>query len=100
MTQGSTTKFGWTVLTHSAYSPNLAPSDFHLFGVPKDAISGTKFETDDVIHALRTWLCVQGKAQYLQGIYTVDFYWHKAVEVDGDFVEKCGMESKITLYNV
>jgi histone-lysine N-methyltransferase SETMAR len=74
MTQGSTTKFGWTVLTHSAYSPNLAPSDFHLFGVPKDAISGTKFETDDVIHALRTWLCVQGKAQYLQGIYTVDFY--------------------------
>jgi len=70
---GSITKFGWTVLTHSAYSPSLAPSDFHLFGVLKDAISGTKFETDDIIHAQRTWLCVQGKAWYLQGVYTVFF---------------------------
>jgi len=43
-----------------------------------------------MIHALRTWLCVQGKAWYLQGIYTVVLYWHKAVEVNKDVVEKMG----------
>jgi len=100
MAQGSITKFGWRVLTHSAYNPSLAPTDFHLFGVLKDAVIGTKFETGDMIHALRTWLCVQDKAWYLQGIYTVVLYWHKAVEVDEDFVEKWGMDSKVTLYNV
>ena len=27
---------GWTVLPHPAYSPDLAPSDFHIFGPLKD----------------------------------------------------------------
>jgi histone-lysine N-methyltransferase SETMAR len=31
------TKFGWTVLPHPLYSPELAPSDFHLFGALKNA---------------------------------------------------------------
>jgi hypothetical protein len=36
-----------TVVPHPPYSPDLAPSDFHLFGALKDAICHTKFETDD-----------------------------------------------------
>jgi Transposase. len=52
------------------YSLDLAPSDFHLFGALKDAICGTKFETnDDVIHQVRTWLHEQDNAWYQQGIY-------------------------------
>jgi len=34
-----------TLLHHSPYSPNLASSDFHIFGALKDAIHGVKFET-------------------------------------------------------
>jgi histone-lysine N-methyltransferase SETMAR len=34
------TKMGWTVLLHPPYSPDLAPSDFHLFGSLKDALRG------------------------------------------------------------
>jgi hypothetical protein len=37
------TKMGWTVLPHPSYSPDLAPSDFHLFGSLKDALRGTHF---------------------------------------------------------
>jgi len=41
----------------SLHSPDLAPSDFHLFGPQKDTLHGTKFEDDEsVIHAVRTWL--------------------------------------------
>jgi histone-lysine N-methyltransferase SETMAR len=29
---------GFEVLEHSAYSPDLAPSDYHLFGLLKDAL--------------------------------------------------------------
>jgi len=50
-------KFGWAVLPHPPYSPDLALSDFHLFGPLKDALHGTRFEDDEsVIHAVRTWL--------------------------------------------
>jgi len=31
---------GWTVLPHPPYSPDLAPSDFHLFGPLKDYLRG------------------------------------------------------------
>jgi histone-lysine N-methyltransferase SETMAR len=59
------TKFGWTVLPHPPYSPNLAPSDSQPFGALKDAIHSMKFETDgNVTHTLRTWLCEQDKAWY------------------------------------
>jgi histone-lysine N-methyltransferase SETMAR len=32
------TKFGWTLLLHVPHSPNLAPSNFHLFGTLKDSL--------------------------------------------------------------
>jgi hypothetical protein len=35
--------------THPPYSPVLAPSDFHLFGALKDAISGKVFGSDDEV---------------------------------------------------
>ena len=32
------TKFGWTVLPYLPYSPDLAPSNFHLFGPLKEGL--------------------------------------------------------------
>jgi histone-lysine N-methyltransferase SETMAR len=40
------TKLQWTVLPHPPYSPDLAPSDYHLFSPLKDAIRGKKFEDE------------------------------------------------------
>jgi histone-lysine N-methyltransferase SETMAR len=39
-TQEAIAKLGWTILSHPPYSPDLAPSDFNLFGALKDAIQG------------------------------------------------------------
>ena len=33
---------GWELLPHPPYCPDLAPSDFHLFGPLKDFTRGTK----------------------------------------------------------
>jgi histone-lysine N-methyltransferase SETMAR len=49
------TKFGWTVLAHPPYSPNLVPSDFHLFGALKNAVHGVKFQADDNVIS-REWI--------------------------------------------
>ena len=75
--------------SHPPYNPGLAPSDFHQFGDLKDVVHSTKFETDDdVIRAVRTWLCKQDKAWYQQGIHTLVPHWCKAIEVDRDLMEK------------
>ena len=64
-TQEAIAKFGWTVLPHPSYSPDLAPSDFHLFGPLKDALRGTRFEDDkSVIRTVRTWLREQETSRY------------------------------------
>jgi hypothetical protein len=33
-------KFGWENLDHSSHSPDLAPSDFHLFPKMKEFLGG------------------------------------------------------------
>jgi hypothetical protein len=39
-------EFGWEVFEHPAYSPDLAPSDFHLFPKLKEFLGGKRMETD------------------------------------------------------
>ncbi|GFO46617.1 histone-lysine N-methyltransferase SETMAR [Plakobranchus ocellatus] len=47
-------RYGWEIFPHPAHSPDLAPSDFHLFGPLKRHLGGMAFETeDDLISELR-----------------------------------------------
>ncbi|GFS05970.1 transposase [Elysia marginata] len=39
-------RYGWEILPHPAHSPDLAPSDFHLFGPLKCHLVGMAFETE------------------------------------------------------
>ncbi|GFO46078.1 histone-lysine N-methyltransferase SETMAR [Plakobranchus ocellatus] len=49
-------RYGWEILPHPAHSPDLAPSDFHLFEPLKRHLGGMAFETkDDLISKLRNW---------------------------------------------
>ncbi|GBM24544.1 hypothetical protein AVEN_217123-1 [Araneus ventricosus] len=40
-------KSGWSVLQHPPYSPDLAPSDFHLIGPLKQHLGGKHYADDD-----------------------------------------------------
>jgi hypothetical protein len=48
-TQEAITKLGQTVLSYPPYRPDLAASEFHLFGAHKGAIHSTKFGSDDEV---------------------------------------------------
>ena len=39
-------KLMFVVLAHPLYSPDLAPSDYHLFGPLKEALRGHQFTSD------------------------------------------------------
>jgi hypothetical protein len=54
-------KLNFELLSHSPYSPDLAPSDYHLLGSLKKALPGCRFGSDEVKQAVHTWLCGQPK---------------------------------------
>jgi len=44
LTSEAIAKMGWEVLPHPSYSPELAPSNYHVFGFTKDQLHG-RYET-------------------------------------------------------
>jgi hypothetical protein len=41
-------KFKWKVMEHAGNTPDLAPYDFHLLGLLKEALRGRIFHCDDI----------------------------------------------------
>jgi len=59
----------WEAMEHPAYSPDLVPSDFHLFGLLKNALQGRRFSCDDDVKAVvHQWLRAQSKRFFADGI--------------------------------
>jgi len=82
-------KLGFTVLEHPAYSPNLAPSDYYLFGPLKVALRGHQFTSDKgVKKAVHEWLAAQSKTFFSEGIQKLLEHWNKCIAKHGDYVEK------------
>ncbi|PNF15750.1 hypothetical protein B7P43_G11659 [Cryptotermes secundus] len=80
---------GWEVLPHSSYSPDLAPSDYHLFGFVKDQLCGQHFETREAIQkAVRQCLLMAGTEFYRRGIFKLAERREKCVQRSDDYVEK------------
>jgi len=62
-------QLNWEVLEHPAYSPDLAPSDFHLFGPLKNDLRGRRFAADDEVkEAVHDWLRSQPQTFFSNGI--------------------------------
>ena len=82
-------KLNFEVLAHPPYSPDLAPSDCHLFGPLKEALRGRRFTSDQELkEAVHAWLAAQPKTFYSEGIKKFVQRWKKCIEKQGDYVEK------------
>jgi histone-lysine N-methyltransferase SETMAR len=74
---------------HPPYSPDLAPSDFHLFGQLKKHLGGRRFATDgEVQQAVMSWLQALGTDFFYAGIDALVYRWNKCLDKYGDNVEK------------
>ncbi|UYV61347.1 hypothetical protein LAZ67_1004499 [Cordylochernes scorpioides] len=61
--------FKWEIFTHPPHSPELAPSDFHLYPALKWHLGGKHFANDDEVQAeANHWLLRQDTAWYKSGI--------------------------------
>ena len=46
---------GWSVIPHAPYNPDLAPSNFYLFGLMKECPHGYAIQIDDVKSSVKSW---------------------------------------------
>ena len=85
----TTEELRFECIPHTLFSPDLAPSDFHVFGPLKDALCGTQFRDDDEVQlAVHEWLRTRPKEFISHGIYALVKCWHKCNELEGEYAEQ------------
>jgi len=79
---------GFQCLDHPPYSPDLAPSDYHLFPGLKNQLKGRHFSSDaEVIAAAETWLDGKPSEFFLSGLQKLEQRAKKGIELHGEYVE-------------
>jgi len=80
--------FGWEQFDHPPYSPDLAPSDFHLNLHLKSFLAGQQFHNDAVKEAVTTRFASQAASFYDEGIQKLVQHYDKCLNNGGNYVEK------------
>jgi len=67
------TSFKWEQMDHPPYSPDLAPSDYHLFLHLKKLLGGKGFDDNDGLKdAVQKWLTSQAATFCEEGIQKLE----------------------------
>lgn len=80
---------GFEVLKHPPYSPDLAPSDYHIFGSLKDSLGGTTNSTAaQVEQAVHEWIASRPPIFFSTGINSLVQRWRLCIECQGHYFDK------------
>lgn len=89
VTQRLLEQFQWDIFDHPPYSPDLAPSDFHLFPGRNIWLGGQRFQTKEVIQGnVNTHLTLLTTTFFEEGIGKHVHRYHKCLNLFSDYVEK------------
>lgn len=78
----------WDILPHLPYSPDLAPSDYHLFAQMGGALANQHFTSyEDVAKWLDGWFPPEDDQFYKAGIQKLRERWEKCVASDGQYFD-------------
>ena len=75
-------------MDYPPYSPDLAPSDIHLFLHLKKHLTGKKFDDDEVQEEVTTWFKVQAADFHDSEIQKLFQRLNKCLDNAGVYVEK------------
>jgi len=82
------TELKFDILPHPPHSPDLAPSDFHLFPKLKIFLAGKRFgSNEEAIEAINNYFEDLEEIHFQEGIRNLEKRWEKCVELRGDYEE-------------
>jgi histone-lysine N-methyltransferase SETMAR len=88
MTIQKINQLGWESLIHPPYSPDCAPSDYHLFASLAHSLSGKKFANlTEVKKHLRLYFASKSTEFYSRGIDLLPIKWQLMIDHNGDYFE-------------
>ncbi|UYV84986.1 hypothetical protein LAZ67_X004178 [Cordylochernes scorpioides] len=79
---------GWELLPHPPYSPDLGPSDYHLFTSLGHALKNQEFSNSDILRKwLVDWFDSKGIEFFRQGIRKLPERWSECIANQGNYFE-------------
>ena len=87
-TQETIMELGWDVMAHSAYSPDLAPTDYHLFRSLKHSLRDNSFENvEDLRNHLDSFFDSKPQSFYRHGIRQLPVKWQRVITNKGNYFD-------------
>ena len=88
LTRDKLKELGWEVLPHPAYSPDFAPSDYHLFRSLQHFLENKEYKSREELKAdLDLFFASQPQEFYSSGINKLPERWQQVVDSDGDYIK-------------
>lgn len=82
-------ELGWDVLKHPPYSPDIAPSDYHLFRSLEHFLRDRCFTEDRHVEVTLTEFFDQKPPVfYRRGIFLLPSRWRHIIEKNGEYINK------------
>ena len=82
-------KLGWITIPHPTYSPDLAPTDYHLFRSLSNDLRDKKFEDEsDVKTELVKFFGQKSQDFYERGITSLPERWRQVVDSNGKYISE------------
>jgi len=79
---------GWEILPHPPYSPDLAPSDYHIFASMGHALSEQRFANfQQVSNWIENWFRSNGEEFFRRELRKLPERWEACVANDGKYFE-------------
>ena len=81
-------EFGWELLPQPPYSPDIAPSDYHLFRSMQHYLDGKSFRNvGDVRNFLTSYFEEKEEDFYRRGIEVLPERWEKVIANNGQYFD-------------
>jgi histone-lysine N-methyltransferase SETMAR len=81
--------FNWELFDHPPYSPDLAPSDYHLFTYLKNRLGPQRLNNnEELMEGVKTWLSSHAADFFETGIQKIIPRYDKCFNSGGDYVGK------------
>ena len=80
-------ELGWEVLPHPAYSPDVAPSDYHLFRALKHHLREMKFDDQRQLEIeVSNFFDAQPPEFWQRGIEKLPDRWAQIIDSNGEYI--------------